>query len=137
MTVPVEVLEQSFDLVAPRGDELVDRLYDNIFAAAPAALALFADADRAEQKKKLLATLIVVRKSLRNLEAIVPALQTMGARHARYGVLPEHYPVVGAALLDAMATIGGENWRPEYTEAWAGAYQIVQETMLSGAMAPI
>lgn len=135
MTVPVEILEQSFDLVAPRGEELVDRLYDNIFAAAPAALALFADADMAEQKKKLLATLIVVRKSLRNLDAIVPALQTMGARHARYGVLPEHYPVVGAALLDAMATIGGDNWRLEYTAAWAGAYQIVQETMLSGVMA--
>ncbi len=135
MVVPVDILERSFDLVAPRGDALVDRLYNNIFAAAPAALTLFADADMAEQKKKLLATLIVVRKSLRNLDAIVPALQAMGARHAQYGVLPEHYPVVGAALLDAMATIGGDNWRSEYTEAWAGAYQIVQETMLSGVVA--
>jgi len=72
-----------------------------------------------EQKTKLLATLIVLRKAI-------------GERHAGYGVLPAHDPVVGAALLAAMEAVGGEQWRPEYTVAWSQAYQIMQDTMLSG-----
>ncbi len=133
MDLPVETLERSFDLVAPRGDELVDCVYANIFARAPSVRPLFSETDMTRQKKMLLQALVMLRKSLRNLDAITPALQSLGARHARYGVLPDHYPVVGAALLDAMATVGGEDWKPEYTTAWAGAYGVVQEAMLSGA----
>lgn len=133
MDLPVETLERSFDLVAPRGEDLMDHLYANIFARAPSVLPLFSETDMNRQKKMLLQILVVLRTSLRNLDAIVPTLQSLGARHARYGVLPEHYPVVGVALLEAMATVGGEAWKPEYTAAWAGAYSVVQDAMLSGA----
>ena len=110
----------------------MDYLYANIFARAPSVLPLFSETDMDGQKKMLLQTLVVLRKSLRNLDAIVPALQNLGARHARYGVLPEHYPVVGSALLEAMATVGGDEWEPAYTAAWTGAYRVVQDAMLSG-----
>jgi hemoglobin-like flavoprotein len=132
MKPPVETLERSFDLVAPRGEALVNHIYANIFARAPSVIPLFSETDMIGQKKMLLQTLVVLRKSLRNLDAIVPALQNLGARHVRYGVLPEHYPVVGIALLEAMATVGGDEWRPEYTSAWAGAYGVVRDAMLSG-----
>jgi hemoglobin-like flavoprotein len=133
MPVPVEILEQSFDLIAPRGDELADRMYANIFTAAPAALALFAGADMAAQKQKLFATLVMLRNSLRNLDMMVPMLHALGERHAHYGVQPAHYPIVGAALIAAMEAVGGDEWHPEYSESWTAAYRIVQETMLSGA----
>ena len=35
MTLDLDALETSFDLVAPRGDELVDAFYARLFAAAP------------------------------------------------------------------------------------------------------
>src|SRR5215468_10135289 len=118
MPLQVTVLEESFDLVAPRGEELVDRFYDRLFLAAPELRPLFAATDMVRQRQMLLGALVLLRKSLRNLAGIVPALQALGARHATYGVLPEHYPMVGAALLETMAEIGGSAWRPEYTEAW-------------------
>ena len=37
MTLDLEALETSFDLVAPRGDELMDVFYARLFAAAPGA----------------------------------------------------------------------------------------------------
>jgi len=41
-------------------------------------------------------------------DAIVPTPHALGAaRHAAYGASPEHYPVVGAVALDAMAAIAG------------------------------
>jgi hemoglobin-like flavoprotein len=135
VSLPVNLLEESFDLIAPRGEELIERFYDRLFATAPELHALFHHADMARQRQMLLGTLIVLRKSLRNLSPIVPALQNLGARHVGYGVLPEHYPIVGSALLQSMEEIGGKDWRPEYTQAWAAAYQVVQDTMLSGAAA--
>ena len=132
MSLPINVLEDSFDLVAPRGEELIERFYDRLFVAAPELRPLFAATDMVRQRQMLLGALVLLRKSLRNLAGIVPALQAMGARHATYGVRPEHYPLVGAALLATMAEIGGSAWLPEYTRAWADAYQIVQDTMLSG-----
>src|SRR5262245_49579517 len=95
MSLDLEALETSFDLVAPRGDELMDIFYAQLFAAAPAVKPLFARSDLKQQKAMLLGTLVLLRKSLRNLEAIVPKLHELGARHVSYGALPEHYPVVG------------------------------------------
>ena len=36
MALDLEALETSFDLVAARGDELMDVFYSRLFAAAPA-----------------------------------------------------------------------------------------------------
>jgi hemoglobin-like flavoprotein len=135
MSLDVTLLETSFDLVAPRGGELVETFYANLFAAAPAVEPLFAEADLTQQKAKLLGTLVLLRKSLRNLDAIVPKLRDMGARHVAYGARPEHYPVVGNVLIAAMADIAGDGWRPEYTDAWTTAYGVVAGAMLAGAAA--
>ena len=97
-------LDTSFDLVAPRG-----------------------------QKGMLLGALVLLRKSLRDLDRIVPALREMGARHVRYGARPEHYPVVGEVLIASMAEIAGDDWRDEYAAVWAAAYGIVAATMIEGA----
>lgn len=137
MALDIDVLEQSFDLVAPRGDELMDRFYACLFALDPEVEKLFAKADMEEQKRKLLSTLVLLRTSLRNLEALVPTLQALGARHRDYGVEPRHYPLVGTALLEAMAMVGGERWQPAYTAAWSEAYAVVQSAMLAGAQSPV
>ncbi len=133
MAVDVEVLEKSFDLIAPRGQELVDRFYHRLFEAAPSTKQLFERVDMDTQKSSLLAILITLRESLRDLSVIAPDLEELGARHVDYGARPEHYPVVGSVLLETMAEIGGSDWKPEYTSAWAEAYQVVQDVMLKGA----
>ena len=133
MLLDLRSLETSFDLVAPHGDELMDVFYTRLFAAAPAVRPLFAGTDLRRQKGMLLGALVLLRKSLRDLDRIVPALREMGARHVRYGARPEHYPVVGEVLIASMAEIAGDDWRPEYAAAWAAAYGIVSATMIEGA----
>jgi nitric oxide dioxygenase len=133
MSLDLNALEESFDLVAPRGDELMDTFYARLFAAAPAVRPLFAATDLRRQKAMLLGALVLVRKSLRDLDAIVPKLRELGARHVAYGARPEHYPVVGAVLIASMAEIAGEAWRPEFESAWAAAYDVLAGAMLDGA----
>ena len=133
MSLDLEALETSFDLVAPRGDELVEMFYVRLFAAAPAAKELFAGTDLPRQRTVLLRTLVLLRKALRDLDAIVPALRSLGARHVAYGVRPDHYPVVADALIAAMAEVAGAAWQPRYERAWSGALEVVSGVMLAGA----
>jgi len=134
MSLDLEALETSFDLVAPRGDELMDEFYARLFAAAPAVRPLFPK-DMQRQKTMLLGALVLLRKSLRDLDAIVPKLRELGARHVAYGARPEHYPVVGTVLIASMAVVAGDEWKPEHEAAWGGAFEIVAATMLEGAAA--
>jgi len=133
MDLDLQALETSFDLVASRGDVLMDVFFARLFVAAPAVKPLFAASDPRRQKAMLLGALVQLRGSLRDLPKIVPALQRLGARHVGYGARPEHYPVVGAVLIDAMAEVAGDAWRPEYARAWQAALGVVAGAMLEGA----
>ena len=133
MSVDVETLEESFDLVAPRGDELMKTFYDRLFETAPAVQPLFADVDMERQREALLNMLVVLRESLRDLDDIVPDLQDLGSRHVQYGAQPEHYPVVAEVLLASMRDLAGEAWTSRVADAWASALDLVATAMLEGA----
>jgi methyl-accepting chemotaxis protein len=135
MALDLDALETSFDLVAPRGDELVDVFYSRLFATAPVVEPLFAGIDMRRQKSMLLGTLVLLRKSLRDLGAIVPKLRELGRKHVAYGAHADHYPVVGTVLIASMAEVAGEQWRPEYERAWSEALDVVAGAMLEGAAA--
>jgi methyl-accepting chemotaxis protein len=133
MSLDLHALETSFDIVAPRGDELMDVFYARLFVAAPAVRPLFAGTDLRRQKAMLLSALVLVRRSLRDLPAIVPTLHRLGARHVAYGARPEHYPVVATVLIASMAEVAGPAWQPHHERAWAGALDVVAGAMLEGA----
>jgi hemoglobin-like flavoprotein len=131
----LDALETSFDLVAPRGDELTEIFYANLFAAAPAVRPLFAHTDMARQRQMLLSALVLLRNSLRDLDAVVPTLHKLGARHVAYGAQAAHYPVVGQVLIGAMAEVAGDGWDLRYSRAWGEAFGVVAGAMMAGAAA--
>ena len=129
----LDALETSFDLVAPQGDELMRIFYADLFAVAPSVKPMFAGADMPRQRAMLLSALVLLRKSLRDLDRIVPTLKQLGARHVAYGAVPEHYPVVGETLIAAMAEVAGDGWNLRYAVAWEEAFGIVASAMMAGA----
>ena len=85
-----------------------------------------------EQKKKLLASLVLVIESLRSTEKLVEPLRKMGARHVAYGTQPEHYPVVRDTLVGVMGEMAAEHWSDQLTADWKGALDFVSSIMLEG-----
>ena len=136
MGLQVELLEQSFALVAPQGDALVETFYKHLFADYPEVKPLFADADMKVQRTKLLASLKLVVENLRRPEELKPVLERLGLRHLDYGTTEDHYPAVGASLLKSLAEIAGDAWTDQLNDAWAEAYDAIAEIMLAGASAP-
>lgn len=54
----------------------------------------------------------MVIKNLRNTKIVSMALHDLGWRHEEMGVEREHYPMIGAALLETFAGFFGEKWTP-------------------------
>ena len=133
MTLQIELLETSFQEITPCGDAFVTAFYERLFTRFPQTRAFFALTDMKEQRKKLLGALALVIHNLRKPEVLTSALKGLGQRHVNYGVRPEHYPIVGAVLLETFADFLGERWTPAYHDAWAQAYEAVCAIMLEGA----
>ena len=72
-------------------------------------------------------------ENLRKPGALTEALKGLGARHVKYGALPEHYPLVGNTLLKTFEQYLGQAWTVETKQAWVEAYGLITEVMLEGA----
>jgi hemoglobin-like flavoprotein len=133
MTLKVETLQGSFDKVKPQANEFSVSFYETLFTDYPDAKPLFAHTDMNVQRKKLLDSLVLVVENLRNPDVLTGALKGLGARHVQYGALPEHYPLVGNALLKTFESYLGTEWTPDVKQAWVDAYGAITTLMLEGA----
>ena len=128
----VKLVQQSFSKVAPISDQAAILFYDRLFEVAPQVKSMF-PADMTEQRKKLMATLAVVVGGLSDLTSILPAASALAKRHVAYGAKPEHYPVVGSALLWTLEKGLGDGWTSEVASAWTTAYGTLSGFMISEA----
>ncbi len=128
----VKLVQQSFSKVAPISDQAATLFYNRLFEIAPQVKSMF-PSDLTEQRKKLMATLAVVVNGLSDLPAILPAASALAKRHVGYGAKPEHYPVVGAALLWTLEKGLGADWTPDVASAWTTAYGTLSGFMISEA----
>ncbi|MBU8545819.1 MULTISPECIES: globin family protein [Roseomonadaceae] len=126
-------IESSFPLVAPIAEPAAAIFYRRLFERDPALRPLFRDTDMAVQGRKLMQAIGFVVAHLRVPDRLLPAVSALGARHAGYGVQPAHYDTVGAALLDTLEEGLGEAFTPEVREAWAAAYGLLAQVMITAA----
>lgn len=124
-----ELVQESWVKVVPIADTAAELFYGKLFELDPSVKPLFANSDMKEQGKKLMQMIGVAVKGLDSLGELVPAVAALGKRHNTYGVKPEHYDTVGAALLDTLAKGLGDEFTPETKEAWTITY-----TTLAGVM---
>jgi nitric oxide dioxygenase len=128
----IDLVQASFAKVAPIAETAAGMFYGRLFEIAPEVRPLF-ESDLSDQGRKLMATLAVVVNGLRDLEAVVPAVEALARRHVAYGVRPEHYDPVGSALLWTLAEGLGDDFDPETESAWAGAYALLSGVMIAAA----
>jgi hemoglobin-like flavoprotein len=121
-------VQESFEKVVPIAATAADLFYERLFVIAPEVRLLF-PADLQQQKVKLIAMLATAVGNLHQMHSIIPKVEELGRRHVAYGVTPEHYESVGAALLWTLEQGLGSEFTPPVREAWAEAYMT-----LSGAM---
>ena len=106
--------------------------YSRLFEVNPGLKHMFTTSVT-EQSKKLIAMISYVIAKLDRLELIIEDVKKLAVRHAGYGVKPEHYAMVGDALIWTLKKGLQESWDDKTEEAWAACYEILSQAMIEAA----
>lgn len=126
------LVKNSWALVTPIADQAAELFYGKLFELNPELQSLF-KGNMIEQGRKLITMINTAVHSLDKLEAIIPAVEQLGERHAEYGVNAEDYDTVGTALLWTLESGLGEAFTPDVKEAWTAVYTVLADTMKAAA----
>jgi len=85
------------------------------------------------QYRKLIEMLNVIVARLEKLDELKSEITSMAERHVSYGVKPQHYNLVGVALIWTLQKALGNEWDDETKAAWINCYTILSGTMITAS----
>ena len=109
-----------------------DTFYSKLFADNPSLRKMFPRYMN-EQYTKLIDMLSTIVARLDHLEDLTDEIVAMSRRHVQYGVKPEHYRLVGNALVWTLQQGLGDDWNEEVKEAWTTCYTMLADTMIKSS----
>lgn len=128
----IAAIRESWLLVAARRKEAGLLFYEILFRKAPEVRPLFHTSPLI-QGRKLMDTLAAVVDAADRMETILPVVKELGRSHVGFGARPEHFDVVGAALLETLREICGARFDARSEAAWAKAYGAIAKVMIDAA----
>jgi NAD(P)H-flavin reductase/hemoglobin-like flavoprotein len=132
--VDVAALKASWAQVATLGDQAAAYFYATLFCLEPGLRGLFATS-MGGQRDRLLSALGHIVSHVDDTDRLIAFVEQLGRDHRRFEVRPEHYPIVGQALLHTLAHGLGPHWTDQLAADWTEAYTIVSGVMLKSAEA--
>jgi NAD(P)H-flavin reductase/hemoglobin-like flavoprotein len=132
MSALARLLKESWTLVEDRADQLANYFYARMFLTDPNLRDMF-PVQMAVQRSRLLGALVEAVQTVDDPSQFDLYLRSLGRDHRKFHVSPEHYGIVGMALVDALRTFAGERWTVEYDQAWRDGYERIASRMLAGA----
>ncbi|MEU8620191.1 globin domain-containing protein [Streptomyces sp. NPDC048623] len=117
--------------VTPFGD-LIDRLYAALFGRHPYLRRLFPDSMEF-QRSHLERAFWYMIDHLDRPSELAAEFARLGREHRKLGVLPVHYEVFEASLVDALRRTAGGAWNAEAEGAWIRMHRFVAASMVAGA----
>jgi hemoglobin-like flavoprotein len=128
----IELVQTTWKSVSAISDTAAELFYGRLFELDPALKTLF-KGDMRDQGKKLMMMIGTAVAGLKDLGALVPAVQALGVRHGGYGVKPEHYDTVGTALVWTLGKGLGDAFTDEVKAAWIETYTTLATVMKQAA----
>ena len=128
-------VRSSFDMVFANATDMTTNFYDRVFELAPEFRPMF-PADMSVQKHNFISKLAVLVGSLDQTTGLLAGADILGRNHQRYGVKPEHYPIVGEALLWSLERGLGPHWNDQVEQAWRKVYGVIAQRMIAIGASP-
>lgn len=125
----IDLVQTSFERIAPRAGEFAEIFYGNLFRAHPGLRPLF-KGDMTQQSKMLYSILASLVKGLNRMQEIEGGLRMLGKRHAGYGVTSEHYRQLGSVLIATLKEFLAPDFTPEVEQAWQQVFRMISKVML-------
>jgi len=126
----IEICKATAPVLTEHGEAITTRMYEILFANYPETKELFGEAPE-NQHKKLASAIVAYASNIDNLEVLGKAVETMAQRHVKTNVKPEHYPMVGVSLLEAIKDVLGDAATDDVLNAWKEAYFFLGDILIS------
>jgi hemoglobin-like flavoprotein len=132
----ISLVTSTWQNVIPIRETAAGLFYGKLFELDPSLQTLF-KGDMKEQGRKLMSMLNTAVVSLSSLERLLPVVQELGRRHAKYGIRHKDYDTVAGALLWTLAEGLGPAFTDEAKQAWIATYTVLATTMKNAAAEPL
>jgi nitric oxide dioxygenase len=128
----VEIVKAITPLVGAHAETITCKFYQRMFAGNPEVKAYFNQAHQHSggQQRALAGAICAYFTHIDDLAALTPAVELIAQKHCSLGIQPEHYPIVGKHLLDAIKDVMGDAATDEIMTAVAEAYGLLAEVCI-------
>lgn len=127
-----DLIRASVSVVEPFAADMTVYFYAILFARHPEVRHLFPPG-MDTQRGRLLRALLRIVDLVDDPEGLVRFCGHLGRDHRKFGTLRAHFPAVGECLLASLARYAGPAWTADIAAAWAKAYGVVANVMISAA----
>jgi len=128
----IELIEESWCKLSNIATVIITHdFYEHLFEKHPETK-LFFKMDLQVLKQKLADTLDVLIQNIRNFDALVPQLKTMGQKHDDINIKSGHYTYVKDSLLFVLSKRLGKDFNEDTKLAWGKLLDLVSEKMIEG-----
>jgi len=117
-------IKSTAPLLAEQGKAITDLFYSKLFKQHPELQHIFnmANQGQGEQSRALAESVFMYATHIEALQNLGPMVSRIAHKHASLQVAPEHYPIVGKYLLEAIQDHLGLEPEHPVLGAWAEAY---------------
>ena len=128
----IRIVKQITPAVAEHAETITRRFYVRMFEGNPEVRQYFNQAHQHSggQQRALAGAICAYFTHIDDLAALGPAVEVIAQKHASLGIRPEHYPIVGKHLLDAIGDVMGDAATPEVVAAVEEAYGVLANVFI-------
>lgn len=126
----IKIIKSSAPALAEYGEQITGRFYQILLEKNPELKNIFnmTNQKSGNQKQALAMAVYAFSKYVDNLSVILGDVERIAQKHASLGIKPEHYPLVGAALLESIKEI--LNPGDDVISAWASGYGVLANVFI-------
>ncbi|MBS4209204.1 NO-inducible flavohemoprotein [Bacillus sp. FJAT-50079] len=128
----IDTIKATVPVLEVHGVTITSVFYKKLFTNHPELLNIFNHSNQSQgrQQTALANMVYAAAQNIDRLEAVLPAVKQVAHKHRGLGVKPEHYPIVGQHLLEAIKEVLGDAATDEIIAAWAEAYGIIAQVFI-------
>ena len=129
----LSVLKQSVPVLEEKGVEITTTFYGILFERNPELKNLFnlANQRNGNQARALASAIFAYANLAENPDQLMPMVNRIAHKHASLNILPEHYPLVGEALLMALSQELDLPLDHGLIQSWGEAYGSLAEVFIN------
>jgi nitric oxide dioxygenase len=127
------IVKSTAPVLKQHGEAITTLFYRNMLVAHPELNDIFNQTGQATgaQPRALAGAIFAYATYVDDLAQLKALVERIAHKHVSLTIQPEHYPIVGKYLIEAIAIVLGDAVTPEVADAWTAAYYALADVFIN------